>query len=290
MRAALADAGIEPRRRPAGLRQLRLRRLDLRTTSALPGRRRRHARDQRQQQLLLRLLGPVFGPTGRREWRRGLRARVRLRADAARRAEVQWADRTDPLERFAAVAEEAQGTHEGVPAAAQYFGGAGQDYAARHGTSRETFAQISVKSRRHARHNPFAVFREPVTVEEVLASGDVFGPLTRLQCCPPSCGAAAVVVTSPEFASRRPGGSAPVAIRAQAMTTDTATTFDAADLTRLVGYDMTARAAAAVYEAIRRRPPRCPGRRAARLLHDERADQLRGARPHSGGNRGAVRS
>ena len=47
------------------------------------------------------------------------------------------------------VADAAQGRHDGVPVAAQYFGGAGQHYAERHGTARETFAAIAVKA--HAR-------------------------------------------------------------------------------------------------------------------------------------------
>ena len=86
-----------------------------------------------------------------------------------------------------------------------------------------------------------------MTVEEVLASPQIFGPLTRLQCCPPTCGAAAAVVVSPEFARRR-GLRAGVEIAGQALRTDTDTTFDAGDRTRLVGYDVTATAAAAAYE------------------------------------------
>ncbi|HET9975671.1 MAG TPA: hypothetical protein VFQ68_46125 [Streptosporangiaceae bacterium] len=39
-----------------------------------------------------------------------------------------------------------------------------------------------------------AVFAGPVTVEEVLASPRISGPLTRLQCCPPAGGAAAAVL------------------------------------------------------------------------------------------------
>jgi acetyl-CoA acetyltransferase len=50
----------------------------------------------------------------------------------------------------------------------------------------------------------------------------IYGPLTRLQCCPPTCGAAAAVVCSPDYA-RRHGLDGTVVIRAQAMTTDTAT-------------------------------------------------------------------
>ena len=39
-----------------------------------------------------------------------------------------------------------------------------------HGIARDTFARISVKARQHAARNPFAVFRDTVTLDEVLAS------------------------------------------------------------------------------------------------------------------------
>jgi acetyl-CoA acetyltransferase len=81
-----------------------------------------------------------------------------------------------------------------------------------------------------------------------MASPTVFDPLTRLQCCPPTCGAAAAVVCSEAFA-RRHGLDARVRIAAQAMTTDTASSFDSHDMRRLVGYDMARAAARQVYEA-----------------------------------------
>ena len=157
-----------------------------------------------------------------------------------------WTDRPSPFDVFQDAADAVQGHNPGVPIAAQWFGGAGQQYADRWGIEPETFAAVSVKSRLHAVGNPYAVFREPVTVEQVLASDRVFGPLTRLQCCPPTCGAAAAVLCSDEFA-RANGLDASVRIRAQAMTTDTAASFDG-DLIDLVGADMTARAARQVYE------------------------------------------
>ena len=159
---------------------------------------------------------------------------------------AKWADRPDPLGEFNGIATKVQGPSD-APFAAQLFGGAGAQYAERYGTAPETFAQIAVKARKHAAHNPFAVFRDPVTVEEVLASPSIFGPLTRLQCCPPTCGAAAAIVVSEEFAARmqqRPT----VAIAAQAMTSDQPATFDG-DLARLVGFDMAQRAADQVYAA-----------------------------------------
>lgn len=159
-----------------------------------------------------------------------------------------YTDRPSPFVRFDAAAGLLQEPDATGPFAPQYFGGAGREHMERFGTSLETFAKIAVKARKHAAHNPYAVFRDQVSVEEVLASPAVAGPLTRLMCCPPTCGAAAAVVYSDDFA-RRHGLDTTVAIRAQAMTTDYASTFDSGDMRRVVGYDLTAEAARQVYES-----------------------------------------
>ncbi|ONM47406.1 lipid-transfer protein [Nocardia donostiensis] len=161
---------------------------------------------------------------------------------------AHWDDRPTPFQRFDDTALQIGGIPEDVPMAARFFGGAGMAYAERYGTEPETFASITVKARAHAAHNPNAVFRDPLTVREVLDSPTVFGTLTRLQCCPPTCGAAAAIICSPEFADRH-GLNAPVEIAAQSMTTDQPISFDPPDPINLVGYDMTARAAAEVYAA-----------------------------------------
>lgn len=158
-----------------------------------------------------------------------------------------WDDRTSPFAAFDVASDRVQGTSD-APIAPRYFGGAGRAHMELFGTGPETFAKISVKARRHAANNPYAVFRTPVTVEEVLASPLVYDPLTRLMCCPPTCGAAAAILCTPEFAAKR-GIDATVTIRAQAMTTDTSSTFESGDLRALVGTDMTRAAADAVYEA-----------------------------------------
>ncbi|MDX6740711.1 lipid-transfer protein [Actinocorallia sp. A-T 12471] len=157
-----------------------------------------------------------------------------------------WDDRTSPFARFDEVVLREQGDVGDIPLAPRYFGGAGQAYCDKYGMDPSVFAHITVKARRHAAHNPYAVFTDPLTVDEVLNSPRVFGPLTRLQCCPPTCGAAAAVLVSADFA-RTHGIRADVAIAAQAMTTDTPASFDG-DLMRLVGYDMSASAARQVYE------------------------------------------
>jgi acetyl-CoA acyltransferase len=138
--------------------------------------------------------------------------------------------------------ERVQGWNESAPLAAQYFGGAGLEYQRRYGTADATFAMITVKSRAHAARNPLAVFREPTTVEAVLASPQIFGMLTRLQCCPPTCGAAAALVVSADYARRR-GLERSVAIAGQALTTDRADSFDSDSMMAGVGAGMTRRAA-----------------------------------------------
>ena len=141
-----------------------------------------------------------------------------------------------------------QGHDPSVPFAAQQFGGAGVDYQRRYGTKNETFARISVKARAHAANNPLALFRDPVTLDEVMASKPLFGPVTRLQSCPPTCGAAAAVIVSPAFAAKH-GLAASVEIKGQAITTDTPSSFESGSMMKVIGYDMAKEAARRAYEA-----------------------------------------
>jgi acetyl-CoA acetyltransferase len=146
-----------------------------------------------------------------------------------------------------AMVDRVQGWDAKAPIAAQYFGGARIEYQRRYGMPDEVFAMISVKSRSHAARNPMAVFREPTTVEEVLASAPIFQGLTRLQCCPPTCGAAAAVVVSADYARRHGLMARSVAIAGQALTTDSPASFEAGSMIDGVGADMTRRAARAAY-------------------------------------------
>lgn len=160
---------------------------------------------------------------------------------------AKFNDREPPMGKHAQVMMDVQGFTQ-APPAAQMFGGAGREYRWEHGTKRETFAQISVKARQHASRNPFALFGQVLSLEEVMASEEVFDPLTRFQCCPPTCGAGAAILCSDEFAKKH-GISNPVYIAAQAMTTDYASSFDERSMIKMVGYDMTVNAARQVYEA-----------------------------------------
>ena len=68
------------------------------------------------------------------------------------------------------------------------------------GTTSEQLAWIKVAASHHAQHNPDAMLREVVTVEDVLASPMIADPLHRLDCCVVSDGGGALVVTRPEIA------------------------------------------------------------------------------------------
>lgn len=69
-------------------------------------------------------------------------------------------------------------------------------YLRERGAAIEDMAQVAVKNHANASRNPFAQFRKPRTLEQVLASPRVAGDLTVQQCCPRGEGAAAVVVVS----------------------------------------------------------------------------------------------
>ncbi|PPE73234.1 lipid-transfer protein [Solimonas fluminis] len=158
-----------------------------------------------------------------------------------------WDDRVSPFHRFDSLCDEINPYPE-VPLALRYFGGAGKEYMDTYGVGPEIFAKVRAKASRHAEHNPMALFRKVVSEEEVLQSPIVFpaAKLTRLMACPPTCGAAAAVLVSEDFARKR-GLDRRVSIIAQAMTTDTPDSFDDRSMMKLVGSGMARAAADKVY-------------------------------------------
>ncbi|NYT64526.1 lipid-transfer protein [Alcaligenaceae bacterium] len=136
-----------------------------------------------------------------------------------------------------------------LPLALRYFGGAGLAHMEEFGTQLSTFARVRAKASRHAVNNPLALFRTELTYEDVMASPALWPDvMTRLMACPPTCGSAAAIVCSAEFAQRH-GLNRQVRIKAQAMTTDQPITFEARDMREVVGYSMSAAAAQQVYDA-----------------------------------------
>ena len=77
---------------------------------------------------------------------------------------------------------------------------AARRYLHRYGATSEDFAKVAVVQRENASVNPRAIFRDPITIEDVLASRMIADPLHLLDCTPETDGACAVVLTTPERA------------------------------------------------------------------------------------------
>jgi acetyl-CoA acetyltransferase len=89
-----------------------------------------------------------------------------------------------------------------------------------YGATPEDFAAVKVKNARHGLENPNARYRKEVSAEDVLNSAVVSDPLHLLDICATSDGAAAVVLTSMDYA-RQHGRSDPVRVRAISTVTPT---------------------------------------------------------------------
>jgi acetyl-CoA acetyltransferase len=157
-----------------------------------------------------------------------------------------WQDRTSSVMELERVLERQLPGVPPAPNALRLFGSAAAAYIEKTGASPEIFAKVAVKTRRHALKNPYAIFNNEISVEEVMSSPTIFPPyLKRLEACPPSCGAAAAVVCSKGFA-RKHGASRAISILGQAMTTDRPARDD--DPINLAGADMTRDAATQLYQ------------------------------------------
>ncbi|PWK91917.1 thiolase C-terminal domain-containing protein [Fulvimonas soli] len=156
-------------------------------------------------------------------------------------------DRTPITWRLDAAVEAIRGWDDNAPQAPQYFGSAGAEYLEKYGGTNELFAKVSVKARSHAARNPYALFTEPLTVDQVLQSTPIFGPLTKLMCCPPTCGAAATVLVSEAYA-RRHGLTRLVEIAGMSLVTDGNDSFESGSVANVVGAGVARTASRQAYE------------------------------------------
>ncbi|WP_405536757.1 acetyl-CoA acetyltransferase [Streptomyces sp. NBC_00075] len=68
-----------------------------------------------------------------------------------------------------------------------------------YGTTIEQLASVAVQARANAALNPEAMFRTPITVDEVLDGPMIADPFTKLHCCLRSDGGAAVLLVAEEY-------------------------------------------------------------------------------------------
>jgi acetyl-CoA acetyltransferase len=103
----------------------------------------------------------------------------------------------------------------GTPGPGSVAGLIMQRHMAMYGTTEEHFAQLQVAQREHATHNERALFREPLTVDDYLASRWVSRPVRVLDCDYPCDASGAVIFTTEERAADR--RQKPVFVEAAAM-------------------------------------------------------------------------
>ncbi|CAF4878413.1 unnamed protein product [Pieris macdunnoughi] len=157
-----------------------------------------------------------------------------------------YTDRTNPIDRHTLkMAELADLT--GAPITAQYFGNAGLEHMKKYGSTEVHIAKIAAKNHRHGAKNPRAQGNRVYTVEEVLKSRKIYGPLTKLACCPTSDGAGAAVLMSEDAVVRYGLQNKAVEIIGMEMATDTEAVFKENSLMKVAGADMTALAAKRLY-------------------------------------------
>ena len=143
-----------------------------------------------------------------------------------------------------------------APPMAQFFGNAGKEYMQLYpGCTDKHFAMIGEKSHRHSVNNPYSQFRDPASLQQVLDSPKVFGPLTKLQCSPTSDGAACCIVASEEFVKRHGLEGQAVEIIGMSMRTDEPVSINTKDIKsnpkamiNVIGFPMAQTAAQQVYK------------------------------------------
>ncbi|KAI1628889.1 sterol carrier protein 2 [Exophiala viscosa] len=147
-------------------------------------------------------------------------------------------DRENPMSTTNSLMKETRGITN-APGAAQLFGNAGREYMEKYGAKAEDFAEIARVNHEHSKRNPYSQFTDEYTLEQIMKSTMIFEPLTKLQCCPTSDGAAAVVVVSQEFLDKRPHLKAQaVLIAGQQMATDSTELFSKSSMD-LIGFEMS---------------------------------------------------
>ncbi|KAF2884087.1 hypothetical protein ILUMI_22055 [Ignelater luminosus] len=164
----------------------------------------------------------------------------------------KFQDRTYPLDKHLKILQENSGVHKAATSI-QLFNAAGLEHMQKYGTRIEHFAKIAQKNHKHSVNNPYSQFQDEYSLQEVLNSKNIFGMLTKLQCCPTSDGAAAVIVASEKFVEQHNLKDKAVEIVGMEMATDLPSTFSEKSCIKLVGYDMTKLAANRLFEKANRK-------------------------------------
>ena len=159
---------------------------------------------------------------------------------------MKYTDRTIALDKHFQVMVDRHGFAQ-APAAPQMFGNAGIEHNERYGTTPEHFAKIGWKNHKHSVNNPYSQFQDEYSLDDIKNAPQVFGPLTKLQCCPTSDGSGAAILANGDFVRKHGLQDRAIEIAGMAMTTDFPSSYEGS-MIKMVGSDMTQAAAQQVYE------------------------------------------
>ena len=139
---------------------------------------------------------------------------------------MKYADREQPLAPQLKKLDQWVGHNKKSPWAPQFFGNAGREHMKKYGTKESHFAKIAYKNHLHSTNNPYSQFKDFYTQSQIENSPKVYDMLTKLQCCPTSDGAGAVILASRDFVLKHKLEHQAVEICGMSMATDTPKTFD----------------------------------------------------------------
>ena len=134
-----------------------------------------------------------------------------------------------------------------IPPAPQMFGAAGQEHMDKYGTKLSQLCNISVKNYKHGFNNPYAQFRKIISTKEVESSPMITYPLTKLQCCPTSDGAACAILASEDFVIKNNLQNQAVQVLSSVLGSDYKETFETKSYIDLIGGNLTKRVSAKAY-------------------------------------------
>jgi acetyl-CoA acetyltransferase len=160
---------------------------------------------------------------------------------------VKYTDRTNPIDKHLMTMFEVR-EPEQSPFAPQMFGNAGREHMERYGSEPDHYAWIGWKNHKHSVNNPYAQFQDEYSIEDIKAAKMIHEPLTKLQCSPTSDGSACAIVASERLVDELELWDRAVEIAGQAMVTDMPSTFEERSSIKIVGYDMSKKAADQAYE------------------------------------------
>jgi sterol carrier protein 2 len=168
-----------------------------------------------------------------------------------------YTDRANPFGPLVSKLNQIRPDKSKAPFAPKIFGSAGIEYMEKYGAKQEHFAKIAYKNHLHSVNNPYSQFRDKYTLEEVLKSPHVFGPLTKLQCCPTSDGSACVILCSEQFLKENKLEDQAVEVCGLLLRTDPSSTYADNSLMKVAGFDMSKKCAEMLYAQTGVKPTDC---------------------------------